>query len=723
MATKEQRSGSRLVFADLKPGDSPPDVAVLTIDREGKVTRTAPVDADGRFDLPTEAIASAHRIAIGPSGREPVSDTRSAFARYRPAEFAALVKAGDVAIARPQWELWRIFTTCVSGHVRVCHRPPWWYDDLVVLADQPARRTIEAGTVFQRRPAARSVSELVAWPFRCSVLCNGRVEVYRRVCCCEPWIVDDPRIDDLIRELEDILVVGPIPPPGPDPGPGPDPAPFAGGRAAAFFREGALDDRAVFAERDLAALRRLPRHDLPGYVNARPYLRCRGYSCSAPVKVGEGEINPDGRFNICWLGTSRFLSPFCHAEYAYKVKQQFGLAWITVYNGPAANIWFGGDADADLVTYHPLAFGCRDNGEPGTGAFVYLDKIGDTSSHELETPASTAWDRVALPGSTSGLVFPNAASALDRHRNWGGTLKLNYMFSEDLRLVGARYYRISITAANAAGAPVGTRHYYDAGVSWTKAITTATGPEVVSVGLGPNPTPVGGENYLYEIPYDFDANWEANQFHAHLDTTDPRWSNPLIRHLVTIEIFDTTGKRLRPNGTPATGQSGGEITAAFTYERKNAETGPLDNVPFGALTHLFWWDNRPVVAEIVELVQDTLASTAECQFLVGAPGSDFSIRYRAYHEQGLFHRNHRISWKRGLAGASGDILNPGLGNVGKPIDPPGASPTTDFSVMLGPHTRCAFTVFLTILNKLTDGDDLGHRQATDSAAFALEIGT
>jgi hypothetical protein len=32
-------------------------------------------------------------------------------------------------------------------------------------------------------------------------------------------------------------------------------------------------------------------------------------------------------------------------------------------------------------------------------------------------------------------------------------------------------------------------------------------------------------------------------------------------------------------------------------------------------------------------------------------------------------------------------------------------------------------VFLTILNKLTDGDDLGHRQATDSAAFALEIGT
>jgi hypothetical protein len=41
---------------------------------------------------------------------------------------------------------------------------------------------------------------------------------------------------------------------------------------------------------------------------------------------------------------------------------------------------------------------------------------------------------------------------------------------------------------------------------------------------------------------------------------------------------------------------------------------------------------------------------------------------RAYHEQALFNRDHVTRWKRGLAGATGDILNPGLGNVGPPED-------------------------------------------------------
>ncbi len=216
--------------------------------------------------------------------------------------------------------------------------------------------------------------------------------------------------------------------------------------------------------------------------------------------------------------------------------------------------------------------------------------------------------------------------------------------------------------------------------------------------------PSGGENFLYEIPYDADADWEADQYHAHLDTTDPTWSDPAVRHLVTIEIFDATGKRLRPNGTPATGQGGSEGTAPFTYRRKTAAMGPTTDVPFGALTHMFWWDNRPVHVEIVELVQDGVASTAECQFLVGTAGSQFSINYRAYHEQVLFNRNHQIWWKRGLAGATGDILNPGLGNVGFP-GAPGASPSVSFGTMLGTHKRCAFTVFLGILGKMTDGDN------------------
>lgn len=35
--------------------------------------------------------------------------------------------------------------------------------------------------------------------------------------------------------------------------------------------------------------------------------------------------------------------------------------------------------------------------------------------------------------------------------------------------------------------------------------------------------------------------------------------------------------------------------------------------------------------------------------------------------------------------------------------------------------RCAFTAFLEIWNKRTDGDDLGFQYRSDSAAFVLEI--
>jgi hypothetical protein len=723
----------RLKFTGLKTGESAPPIAVYAVGRDGKVTHTARLDAEGRFDLPAAALKSAHRILIGPGDAEPTPDTQAAYARYRPAAFAAALEKGELAIARPQWEIWRLPLTCVSGSVRLCRRPPWWFDDLVVLAKQPL---LEVGVTrasppaidvraIGRLPAARSLPELIAWPFRCATICNGIVEVYRRTCCCEPWVVFDPRFDDLFRVLEEIPIpVPPLPDPppvGPRPGPGPDPVPFASAPMSPFLKEGALDELAVFAARDLAALKALSPAERPAYVNARPYLRCRGYSCGAPVKVAEGEIQPDGRFNICFLDLG-FVPPRCHHEYAYKVRQRFGPFWFTVYNGVAANIWFHRDDDARLTSYHPFAFACRENGEPGTGAFVYLDIIGDTSSHELETPNATAWDQVAAPGVTSGLVFPAAVEPLNRHRNWGGVLKINYMFSEDLKFVGAKYYRISIVEADATGAPASgaTRFYYDQGLSWTKSVIVGTSVDIVPVSLGPNPAPIGGENNLYEIPYDTEADWEAGQYHAHLNTNDGRWNNPLVRHLVTVEIFDSAGKRLRPNGTPATGQSGAEGTAAFTYRRKTAATGPTLDVPFGALTHLFWWDNRPVHAKIEQLVQDGTPSTAECQFMVGSGGSDFGILYRAYHEQVLFNRNHRIWWKRGLAGATGDILNPGLGNVGFP-GAPGPSPTVDFSVMLGPHARCAFTVFLDVLGKMTDGDDLDFPWAGDSAAFALEI--
>jgi hypothetical protein len=396
-----------------------------------------------------------------------------------------------------------------------------------------------------------------------------------------------------------------------------------------------------------------------------------------------------------------------------------------VYDGVAANIWFGADQDAGLVSYSPWAFSCRPPGDVGTGKFVYLDIIGDTGSHELETPNAAGWDRVAAPGVTSGLVFPNAASPLDRHRNWGGTLKLNYMFSEDLQSIGAKYYRVSISDADASGAPTGSRSNWDSGLTWRKLVASG---DIVPVNLGPQT--VGTEVALYEIPYDtppgqpLSDNWEGIQYHVNLDTTDPRWSNPAVRHLVTVEIFDGLGNRLRPLGTPPTGQPGPENPVAFTYRRKVTEIGPTLAVPFGALTHLFWWDNRPVEATINQLMLAGAAFSGQCQFLTGTTSSTFGIMYQAFHPEPLFHRDHGISWKRGLAGDSGGIPVGPTGNV--PVSSP--SGTVTFGTMLHNSTpppddfkKCAFTVFLAVNGKTTDGDNLGYPYDDDSAAFAVEV--
>jgi hypothetical protein len=723
------KRSARVTLVGLQAGESAPPIAVLAVSRDGKVIHSSKVNADGAFELPEAALKSAHRILIGPAESEPSGAARSAFALYRPAQFAELVTAGVLHVARPQWELWRLYTTCVTGSVRLCRRPRWWFEDLAVLSRSSALSRVSIARQLGRIPAARSIGELVAWPFRCSPICNGRVEVYRRTCCCVPWIIDDPRLDDLIHDLEIIVELPPIPwPPEPGPfphGPGPDPGPLADRATAQFLRSGTLDERAVFAARDLQALRTLPKAEIAAYISARHYLRCHP-SCGAPVLVGDGDINPDGRFNICWFDWPRPVRPFCHDEYAYRVKQRFGPFWITVYDGVAANVWFAGDQDAALVSHSPWAFSCREPGDVGTGAFVYLDIIGDTGSHELETPNAAGWDRVAAPGVTSGLVFPSAASPLDRHRNWGGTLKLNYMFSEDLRLVGAKYYRVSITAADATGAPTGTRNNWDQGLSWKKTVVSGFSVDIVPVNLGPNP--VGTENALYEIPYDTGLpageNWEAGQYHVHLDTSDVRWFNPAVRHLVTIEIFDAAGNRLRPNGTPATGQPGVENQAAFTYRRKVAEIGPTLDVPFGALTHLFWWDNRPVYATINQLMLSAAPFNGQCQFLEGTAASTFGIMYQAYHDEPLFHRDHAISWKRGLGGDSGSIPVGPTGNV--PVS--SASGTETFGTMLHNSSpppddfiKCAFTVFLHVNGKMTDGDDLGYPYDDDSAAFALEV--
>lgn len=771
--SKEGRQRLQLNLEGLKRDEERPSIAVTLVSDDAQPIFVAQVDADGTVDIPEAALKKASRVLIGPVAENPADVDPDTIVRYRPSQFAELIEGGFLNLPRPIWEKWWFWLRCVTGTVKLCRRSPWWFDELLELAvKQPALKQLRpAPTAFEALEAqpqfeaslarasfptpvesrlvskvgvAKSLPELINFPFRCQTICNGTVDVYRRTCCCEPWIIEDPRFDDLFHELEDIVAglsrVGPFPPNPPfppDPNP-PDPPYFE----PHFFKEGALDEKAVNATADLHALRSLPRERLADYVNARGYLRCWRYSCGAPKKIASGVINPDGRFSICWFEGPR-IPPFpCQDEYAFVVRQKFGVFSLTVYNGIAANIWFSGSAEANLVTYSPWAYACRDNGEPGTGAFVLLDLIGDTESWNLKTPNATGWDRVAVPGFNDGLVFPvptvAAAAGQNLNRNWGGTLKINYLFSEDMRPapVGAKYYRIGIAAAAVGtGDPIAAPDYLSAGLSWDKIVNDPIlGNITVPVTLGP--FTVGTQNNLFLIPYDRNDDgttneWTAGQYHGFLDTTDSRWSDPTKRHLVTVEVFDAAGTRLRPTGTTASGAPGAEVAKPFTFNRRVTHLGPNPVVPFAALTHMFWWDNRPLEAEIDWLNKDGLVFSEECLFLLGTGSSTFGIGYRAYHQEEMFQHSHGISWQRGLggfAGSAGTLLAGASNNVGEfgPPASPGNSPTNTFAQMLRTdldptRKKCAFTVFLGISSKTTDGDYLGNASLQKTAAFAIEI--
>lgn len=766
MATKpgsnEPKPGNtKLKLRGLEPGEERPNIEVSALDREGRCLAAVSVGDDDAFNLPADALKKAHRVRVGPAGDESEDASSLTFLTYRVADFEKVLETGTLNVGRKVWEGWFHLYRCVSGTVSRCRRSPWWYTEIARAAQLPLISSCRVSTALQTVSATASISadynldRLIAWPARCSRICLGTVEVYRRICCCEPWVIWDPRFDELLKELEDLVHGIPEIPDIPfPPGPGPDPAPYTN----MYIQEGALDEPKLRARQDLQALRSLSAEQVVEYINARPYLICRSYSCGSPVKVAEGTIGPDGRFNICWSEFPRLLVVGCYEEYAYKVKQKIGPFEITIYNGVATGDWYDYDDEAGLKSYHRWAIACRDNGGPGD-PFVYLDEIGDTDSSLLNTPDQDSASSVMTPPANGGVAFPTGGPAGNgsHDRNWGGTLKLAIMFSESMRTIGAKYYRVSVTEADANGDPVvGEIPQPVITVpAWNKAVAVPGGVDVVPVSLGPNSTaaPDVPRDSLYEIPYDGDlgtsADWESDQYHMHLDTT--LWNDPVPpgapdpvqnagfptkRHLVTIEVFNATGQRLRPNGTPYSGldgiapPAGMEIEAGFTFRRKINDTGPTNMVPFGALSHLFWWDNRDTVSKIEDLRMDGLKSDEQCQFLNGTNDSTFGIGYRAYHPWELFQRNHRIWWKRGLSGGSDFLQTPISVNVGVPPAAEGASPTQTFGHMLNhpvptppppPRTKCAFTVFLRTTNKRTDGDNLSYSHAHDSAAFAMDV--
>jgi hypothetical protein len=764
-----ERDQFRLELVGLQAGGERPKLVVQALDEKQGVLLAQDVGPDGVFRMPQDVLKRAARVVIGADDDAGGVKAEGAIG-YRASEFAAQIRNGTLALAEGVWSRLLYRWVCVSGSVRVCRHRPRWFEQLYVAAteavtrvSQPMARASQSLALAGSRKAAGlslsdrlspSLNDLIVQPFfRCYPVCLGTVEVYRRTCCCWPIVIDDLRIDDLIRDLE--VIVGGLPKlPPPRGGFPPPPPPPIDPLRTPFFKGGALNELALNAASDLRVLRSVPRDQAAQYISSRPYLAHRLCSCGAPAKVATGTIQEDGTFNICWLEGWHLLSPNCYQQYAYVVKQTIGGTTTTIYDGLTAGAWYAGSDNPVLTSYNANAFSCGQTGHDDGQAYVYLDLIGDTESHELTTPDAAGWDRVLAPGATSGLLFPNPTGH-GHLRNLGGHLELTFNFSEAMGegAVNARYFRVSICRADATGAPTGPRHYFGDGLTWQKFSAGDIVPET----LGPVP-PVAGENFLYRIPYNAVAgpnallspgeSWTGSvRHHAVINTLKVELNvpdatdiaSPASNHLITLEVFNAAGERLRPLGVPPSGAPGTEVARPFKYRRWFQPGGsPGDDtkeVPFAALTHLFCWDNREPVADITRLVFNNVASDAECQFLVGDGDATFGVEYRAYVPDQRFQQSHGIGWIRGL---NASVANGGVGslgtfspsNVGKPLDPPVNSGTNTFELMLTrldppqPPTvleKCSFAVTLTTYAKTTDGASFSYPYNSETAAFALEI--
>ncbi len=307
---KGDKPGSyRLELVGLTSPSDIPAMAVQALDAAGSTLFGQDIGDDGKFALSADILKRSHRIVLGASDGKGGVATEASLS-YRAEEFAAQLRGNTLALAEGIWGGFRYHWVCVSGSVQACKRRPWWFDSIITSATTAVGRfglrsaalsaTADLSTSLAQR-LTPSLNDLIAWPVRCAPVCLGKVDVYRRTCCCWPIVFDDLRIDDLIRDLEIYVERLPKLPPPKKIFPPPPPPPLGDPLKTVFFKGGAMNEMAINATTDLQLLRSMPRQEAAHYINARPYLFHRLCSCGQPVKVGSGTIQPDGSFNICWL--------------------------------------------------------------------------------------------------------------------------------------------------------------------------------------------------------------------------------------------------------------------------------------------------------------------------------------------------------------------------------------------------------------------------------------
>lgn len=734
---KEQHEPSLdlpVTFVGLKDDAQAPRFAAYQVDTAGR-----PVRKLGAYNGEVLKVdfGDAKSVAFGPDVEDFKTLPRESLASYRVAQKIDLWRRQGIVLPRDIWDQFHFHFVCVTGTVRKCR--PWFWD---LIDDIRLTPMLKLAQVARIKPITAELQPHLLFPISCQPLCDGTVEIYERQCCCHH--IHIPDLLDRLRDILDILPI-PIPDPIPDPIPGPDPAPFSPQllRAKARSiqqRKTTLDLAAVPPEnlhQDYLALRAMPVDAARQYVLERAYLFPIFCHCSVN-KVGQTPIQPGGQFDFCYLRSHHHPHHgHCHRTYAYKIKQMINGVLTVVYDGLAANQYFAADDPADIRAYNPQARVCADgpgDAPPNDGVpFVMLEHVGAYGTFHFNFPAQTAVSQVGALGTDDGTYTTSYAPDCP----WGAGLGLRLWFSPELEPIVA-YYRLKVFAVNDFGAPVGAPSVLNDTVTWDKLLDIPGDTIRVPETLGP--TPVGGENDLFKVPYwnSPDHRYLSGQFHQVWNTAQTRF--PDGKYMLIIEVFDAAGNRIKPNGAsgPGTAQN-------FQFRRWGAAAADTDPVPFADAAHVFWVDNTPVGGDIVDLRQDGIPNTAECQFMTGAANSTFAIGFRAFHINGVEHAgngdsnsfmsSYSITWQRGLNGNTGTLgPAPSGGNNHTDVGETGGAVTSGsqtFATMLtktlpdGSVTvlpKCTFSVSLHVDAKhYTGSGRISGYDYDETASFALEI--
>jgi hypothetical protein len=746
-----------VVFAGLKESDEAPKAALYMVGSDGLPDKKLGSIVNGTLRLEGSPPKGA-QVVIAPDVKKPRTIDPESLLRYRFDDVIDIWRERGLFIPEDRWTLLLSEIVCVSGRVRKCR--PWWLD----IIDLPFTSIATTAKLQSASLASDFTSTL--FPRWCVPLCDGKVEVWERNCCCHhPWL----DIDSLLDRLRDLLERVPIEidwpvPPEPEPwgplfdrvGPvalNPQPLPpvarpMSSPRSVFHqrlqlqamgtqFKAASKDfdpGQTYVSERifeDYKALVAMPRAGAQAFIEARPYLYA--YFCHCTMKkVGEVAIQPDGEFDFCYWRPRQFhhLHHHCHTTYAYRVKQLINGIWTVVYDGVAGQDYYGQGGRAELTTTSPKARPCGAGPKPphqGDGLpYVMLQNVTGQFTNHFNFPAQTDISRVApLAAANAGLYDFGGVQDCP----WADTLHLR-LWSSPLLKDMVVYYRLKVARVDASGQPVGGFQTLKNAVTWQRH----DGGSKTTESLAVAPSDVGGEDGLYKFPYEGDGkNWFWVDYHQSWNTRllDPDGSAPAVNVLdghfmMVMEVFGPGGVRIKPNGAAGPGNP-----QAFQFRRW---TDPDDtaNVPFADCAHIFRVNNEPVVGDIVDLRKDGIPNSAECQFMSGDAATQFSVGFRAYHAKGVttgggvgdtnsFLREYGISWQRGLNGLP-QALESGTSDQGELAVE--QSNSASFGTMLGTNAKCTFSTTLNVYGKHHNGGSFLYGTGfyyNETASFALQV--